>query len=245
VFHATDPQGFLIGLFDSEPIACISVVAYDLKFGFLGFYIVKPEFRGRGFGLQIWQRGIERLADRNIGLDGVPDQQSNYRKSGFTLAYRNIRYEGVARDGTRHATDETSEPELSFAEALDREVFPADRTGFLRRWLTLPDRHALALNDGGVPAGYGVIRRCRSGYKVGPLFAKGDGIAERLFQALIARVEPDAPIFLDVPEVNHSAVRMAERNGMKPAFETARMYNKGEPKLRLDMVFGVTTFELG
>ena len=50
---------------------------------------------------------------------------------------------------------------------------------------------------------------------------------------------------LDVPEVNRAAVSLAERNGMTPAFETARMYNKGEPELRLDKVYGMTTFELG
>ncbi len=32
---------------------------------------------------------------RTIGLDGVLAQQENYRKSGFQLAYRNIRYCGT------------------------------------------------------------------------------------------------------------------------------------------------------
>jgi Acetyltransferase (GNAT) family len=93
-FYATDPKGFLVGVLDGEPIACICVVAYDSTFGFLGFHIVKPETRGKGFGLQIWNAGMHYLGDRNVGLDGVPDQQDNYRKSGFALAYSNVRYEG-------------------------------------------------------------------------------------------------------------------------------------------------------
>jgi hypothetical protein len=32
---------------------------------------------------------------------------------------------------------------------------------------------------------------------------------------------------------------------MKPSFETARMYNRGEPDIDLSKVFGITTFELG
>ncbi|MGZ4981767.1 MAG: GNAT family N-acetyltransferase, partial [Methylobacter sp.] len=43
-FYAADPSGFLVGLLDDEPIATISVVKYGDSFGFLGFYIVKPEY---------------------------------------------------------------------------------------------------------------------------------------------------------------------------------------------------------
>ena len=33
---------------------------------------------------------------RNVGLDGVVEQQPNYRMSGFSYAYANVRYEGRA-----------------------------------------------------------------------------------------------------------------------------------------------------
>ena len=47
-FYAADPSGYFVGLMDDEPIACISAVSYGETFGFIGFYIVRPEFRGRG-----------------------------------------------------------------------------------------------------------------------------------------------------------------------------------------------------
>lgn len=87
-FRAADPGGFFIGILRGEPIGCISAVAYDDAFGFIGLYIVKPEFRGMGFGLRLWQHAVAYLGNRNIGLDGVVAQQANYRKSGFRLAYR-------------------------------------------------------------------------------------------------------------------------------------------------------------
>jgi hypothetical protein len=247
VFHSTDPNGFFLGLLDGEPIACISTVAYDDTFGFLGFYIVKAGVRGKGYGLQIWQKGMEYLGDRNVGLDGVPAQVDNYRKSGFTLAYRNIRYGGRSVSGTIDEPSIRLYEEGDFDEVLrlDREVFPAARDAFLKRWLALPDSHALvASGDAGV-TGFGVIRKCREGYKIGPLVAADERVVDSLFHALIARVEPDQPVFLDVPEVNRAAVSLAERAGMMPAFETARMYNRGEPSLKLEKVYGVTTFELG
>src|SRR5882724_11907788 len=94
-FFAADPGAFRIGRLDGEPVVCISVVKYGQAFGFLGFYIARPQVRGQGYGIQVWRAGMARLAGRNVGLDGVPAQQENYRKSGFALAWRNVRFEGA------------------------------------------------------------------------------------------------------------------------------------------------------
>ena len=91
-FFAADPQGFFIGEVAGSPVGCISAVAYGQEFGFIGFYIVRPEFRGKGYGIQLWQAAMRYLGPRNIGLDGVVAQQANYQQSGFRLAYRNIRF---------------------------------------------------------------------------------------------------------------------------------------------------------
>jgi len=37
-FYAADPQGFLIGLLDNEPVAMISAVTYGTGFAFMGFH---------------------------------------------------------------------------------------------------------------------------------------------------------------------------------------------------------------
>src|SRR3546814_14114225 len=50
-FHVADPSGFLMGFVDDQPVACISVVRYGDGYGFLGFYIVAREWRGRGHGI--------------------------------------------------------------------------------------------------------------------------------------------------------------------------------------------------
>jgi len=93
-FQAADPAGFLIGCLDGQPIGCISVVRYSRTFGFLGFYIVRPDRRGQGFGYRLWQAGMGYLEDCTVGLDGVVAQQENYARSGFVLAHRNVRFGG-------------------------------------------------------------------------------------------------------------------------------------------------------
>ena len=94
-FATADPGGFLLGELGETPAAIISVINYDASFAFLGFYIVRPDRRGRGYGWRIWQAGIAHAASRTIGLDGVLAQQENYKKSGFVLAYRNVRFGGL------------------------------------------------------------------------------------------------------------------------------------------------------
>lgn len=246
-FYAADPTGFLIGLLDDEPIALISVVKYGSGFGFLGCYIVKPEYRGQGYGMQIWKAGLATLQGRTVGLDGVVAQQGNYMKSGFKLACANIRYQGVA--GGNFPANPAIVPlsTLPFAEldAYDQALFTENRTAFLRCWIEQPASTALGILQAGKLAGYAVLRKCRSGYKIGPLFANSAALAEQLFLALNASAPAGAELFLDTPALNPAAVALAQRYGMQVSFETARMYLGTPPNLPIERVFGVTSFELG
>lgn len=248
-FHAADPEGFLLGERTDTPISSISVVTYPENFAFLGFYLVRPDFRGRGYGLKTWRAGLRRVAGYNVGLDGVVGQQRNYTKSGFILAWRNIRYAGAApgrqpsRPAAGHIVPLTG---VTFAElqAYDRRHFPAPRPTFLHLWISRPGTTARAWMRDGRLAGYGVIRPCRSGFKIGPLFADDEAGAEALFEALAAKAGT-APLSIDVPEPTLAAVRLAERQGLKPVFETVRMYTGPAPDVALREVFGLTSFELG
>ncbi len=246
-FRAADPNGFLVGLLDDEPIATISVVKYGAEYGFLGLYIVKPAQRGRGYGFRLWNAGLDYLGERTIGLDGVVAQQANYRRSGFALAYRNVRYQGVA--GVRAPVDARIVALSSFSfDALlryDRAIFGVDRTAFLQCWIAQPGCTAIGLLRNGSLGGYAVARPARAGFKIGPLFADDPSTAQALFDALCASVPAGAALYLDVPECNEAAVALARRAGMSVVFETARMYAGRTPDVPLERVFGVTTFELG
>lgn len=246
-YRAADPDGFLVGLDRGDPVATISAVRYGDDFGFIGFYIVRPDRRGNGLGLRIWQAALDHLGGRLIGLDGVVAQQHNYRKSGFSLAHRNIRYEGAGLGGYPDEADivELQELPLETVISYDRPFFPADRSAFIKAWVTQPGSSALGICRNGALAGYGVIRACRSGCKIGPLFADDAAAAEALFTALASRAKPSEPVYLDVPQVNEAAVDLARRHGMRAAFETARMYTGEASAIPLDRMFGVTSFEVG
>ena len=246
-FFATDPAAFLIGRLDGEPQACISVVKYGAGFGFLGFYIARPPVRGKGYGIQVWQAGMARLQGRNVGLDGVVAQQGNYRKSGFRLAWNNIRHEGAPPSPKPPAG-------VTFADArgigfdrlaaYDRRFFPEARDSFLASWISLPERASLvALRDGEI-SGFAVMRACAAASRVGPLYGATPEIASALVGALATTLGATA-VAIDVPDRNKPAVKLAEQIGLKPSFETARMYTGADPDVDYAGLFGVTSLELG
>jgi len=253
-FATVDPQGFLVGEIDGETAATVSCVNYSASFAFLGFYIVRADLRGRGYGLRIWNAAIAHAGPRVIGLDGVAAQQQNYRKSGFELAYANIRYGGTiaAPEAPRAQVKAQvnaqvialNEIPLAHVEAYDATLFPAPRPAFLRAWIGAPGHVGRAVMRDGRLAGWGVIRPSRKGRKIGPLVADDRAAAEVVLSALLAGAG-SGEIFLDVPGINHDAVALAQDLGLAPVFETARMYTGAIPPLRLERIFGVTSFELG
>ena len=248
-FHATDPGGFLMGWLGQTPIASLSVVAYGAHYGFLGLYIVQPAFRGLGYGWALWQAGMAQLGTRAVGLDGVVAQQANYGRSGFVLAHRNIRFQGRATPAPVASQTPVVVPlaQVGWRDivAYDRACFSASREAFLAVWLRPRAGAAVACVQAGAVAGYGVIRPCRQGYKIGPLFADQPSQAEALLQTLLRAVPEGSPVYLDVPETNPDALALAQRQAMAPMFETARMY-RGNPTLPdMSRTYGITTFELG
>lgn len=245
-FFAADPGAFLIGELQSESVGCISAVSYAGRYGFIGLYIVRPEFRGHGYGMRLWEAAMARLRGHNIGLDGVVAQQANYALSGFRLAYRNVRYQGRAEPAAAHASvAPAAEATLEAIGDFDRQVFPERRDAFLRAWLTQPMAGAYVAHDGGRLTGFTVVRRCREGWKIGPLAADDVVIARRLYEAAAAHAPRHEAIFVDVPEANPRARSFLASLRLTPVFETARMYTGPDPAIELSKLFGVTTLELG
>ncbi len=250
VFHAADPGGFFMAWDNSMPVGCISAVRYGSDFGFVGFFIVVPDRRGHRVGIELGKCATAWLGERRTGIDGVENKVKNYHSQyGFETAYANIRYQGTA-DGSGGSFPEQTVPVscLPFdrLSAFDCKFFPAERRTFLQGWLNMPDSQALAYLDAdGEVTGYGVIRKCRQGCKIGPLFATTPATAETLFRALTSTLPAGEDFFLDLPEPNRHALDLARRHSMKPVFRTARMYRGGMPDLPLENIYGITSFELG
>jgi ribosomal protein S18 acetylase RimI-like enzyme len=243
-FRAADPEGFLGAFVDGEMVAGISAVRYGSGYGFVGLYICRRDARGQGHGKAVWQAGMTRLAGRIIGLDGVDAQVENYRRKGFVTAYRTIRFGGHFSAGVGQASSAIaplSTSDMSEVAAFDRRTFPETRQAFLEKWLAPPHVVKVARSNGQV-AGYGVMRQCGIGWKVGGLSAIDPATAAAILVAL-AHATTDE-VFIDVPELRTDFIGVLGASGLVPGFETTRMYHGGTIPLAAEL-YGVTTLELG
>ena len=262
-FWKTDPNGFLGGFLDGEPVAVISAVRYEGfddqhqrgNFGFIGFYIVHPDHRGKPYAVRLARAGMAHLSGiDSIGIDGVLERQENYKAFGFIYAHRNGRHQGqLPLQG--HAPNLNNQESICQAsqvdfEALcqfDAEHFPTNRRKFLELWINQQDHRCLTITGGkeNEILAFGVIRPCFDGYKIGPLFARQKTYAESLIHALCDGLPAQSSFYIDVPTNNDEAVQLTQQLGMEMVFETARMYRGPAPELRTREIFGITTFELG
>lgn len=249
-FWAVDPEGYYGMFLEGELIGSASIVSYHGEMGFVGLFIVKPEWRGKGFGSQFWHFFIGQMKQRlkpgaPAALDGVLAMQEYYAKSGFVFQHRNLRMLGTG-EKTPADAQLVDLSTVTFEELVeyDRTHFGAKRAEFLHSWITAEGGSALGLRRDGALVGMGVVRPCHRGFKIGPLFADDAEVADRIFRGLSSHAAGQ-PLFLSIPENNAEALELAKRHGLIECFGCARMVMGPVPDLPWGRIFGVTSFELG
>ena len=243
-FHAADPQGFFLLEVDGHPAAAISVVNHDAAHSFLGLYICRPMYRGQGLGLKLWTHALAHAGQRSVGLDGVPEQQANYARSGFTKAGRTVRYRGDLDPASTSEARVAGADRLPQLVAADRAAAGHDRTSFAEAWFRPgPTRKTLVLPSADGLA-FATVRRCREGAKVGPFHAVTRSQAEVLLAACAGEAGA-GPLFIDVPDTAPDLAALVDARAFQPVFETARMYRGAPPVAAPPPFHGVATLELG
>lgn len=242
-FYAADPDGFFVTEDEGELVAAISVVNHGPDFAFLGLYLCQPSHRGRGVGYALWQTALDHAGNRTVGLDGVPEQQANYVKSGFAHAGATVRYSGQVagrEDASLRPLDAT---EIDAAIALEMAASGWEKPAYLRAWFTdTAHRKTFAMERDGRLAGLVTVRKCRSGAKIGPLIAPDEATALTMIRHA-ASVFSDT-IIIDVPGSADPLDRLCRSLDLEPVFHTARMYRGNMPETTAPW-YSVATLELG
>ena len=249
VAWATDPDAFIALRKDGELAGGGTIIAYGRKAGFMGLFIMRADLRRQGLGRVLWHERLKRLRARlnpeaPIGMDGVFDMAPFYSSGGFRLLYRDLRFEGEAAGTLDPDAIPLQDVPLSEILAYDLSVSGIERPDFMRRWLSQPGGKGFAWRRDGAVAGYGFLRPCRKGFKIGPLYANDADVASRLFDSLLSTI-PGNPAVLDVPEPNEDAMALVAQRGWTQSFGCARMIHGSQTPPSPDRVYGVTSFEFG
>ena len=171
--------------------------------------------------------------------------QAFYKCGGFEFSHRELRFEWIGK--ASHPSDrviELSQVPFKKIHCYDTAHFPTDRKNFLKEWISQPESLAVGILNDDKLAGYGLIRMCLEGFKIGPLFADNYEYATDIFNALTNHAKGET-YYIDTPEDNVNAMKLIHDNKLTEVFGCARMYYGDAPDLPHENIYGITTFELG
>ncbi|WP_353308818.1 GNAT family N-acetyltransferase [Shimia sp. NS0008-38b] len=242
-FWLTDPKGFFVATDGDKTIAAISVVNHTEEFAFLGLYITHPSYRGQGIGYALWQHALTHAGPRTIGLDGVPEQQSNYAASGFVHSSATTRYTGQINASCHAKIRKAIAEDTDNLVALEGRAAGVCKPVYVSDWVAnTSTRTTWVLEREGTVRGFCTVRMCVEGAKVGPLLATSAQDAQQLLEHAAAFAGP--ALTIDVPDTSSPLKQLCSKLGFKPGFTTARMY-RGPFRSVENTFFAIVTMELG
>ncbi|XP_078347365.1 holothin acyltransferase-like [Oculina patagonica] len=261
-FLTCDPSGAFVGELNGKPVCTINLTRYDDSFIFSGCYMVNKEYRGKGYGIKMKNVAFAYAKQsRSIGIvSAALGSEQVYKRWGFCSHFYGATFVFHLPTAMTHFP-ETSERSVKVKsieevnlEALfmyDTAVFGFERHAFLSKWLRVAGSHArVAVNNEGSIVGYTVARPLfvkEEGYKIGPLFADSEAVAEKLLRGVfeeLFRQGDSRALVVSIDAPTKKATELCERLQGKRAFELVYMVTNGLPDARFDKWFGYTSTQL-
>ncbi len=256
IYLQIDPNGHFI-LFDKEePIGSISLVRHRDDFFTIGPFIVKPEYREKGHGVFIWDKAMSRLNDLlnpSILLYAVEAQVNRYRNLGFNMQHKNLKWElnqkaYKAAKPTVPCTFLTPDV-INIISEYDKHIFTASREKIITELLTYPDINGFFVWADNKIKGYGLIRPCILGNRIGPLFADSKEIAKSIIGALLQHSGAEN-VVIDMPESNKEGVLLmteleAKHNQKSDTIAMVKGQLSPEYNHNIGKNFGIFSLEIG
>lgn len=177
--------------------------------GWIGSVLTLEEHRGQGLGQAVVEDSIEALRAHGcetIKLYATPKAISLYERIGFTGETEYVISSGGHRAGRTPQTEPLA-GHLDAALALDRDVFPGDRTAWIEQIAEANPETSIAVVEEGELAGYGIARPGPNVTEIGPVLVRegSAGVAQRLVDGLLGRVPEDRPVGLIYPKSSWAA----------------------------------------
>jgi predicted N-acetyltransferase YhbS len=175
---------------------------YGADWATLGMIGVYKEMQGHGIGRRLLRALMQEQEGRNLALHATRAGMSLYAAEGFAPTGTIVQHQGVVArpepaplpQGTRLRP--VAPADLPAIAALDRVACGMDRTRLLAELLDHPG--GVALEDGGVLAGFALLRRFGRGRVIGPVVAPDVERAKAMIAPLLGR-EAGQFLRIDIP----------------------------------------------
>lgn len=263
--YANDPEGFYLLEKDGEKIASISVVTYpDIKFAYIGFYLVIKPMRGQGYGKFLINKAMEyTTVNRGVtafSLNCIESAVPMYQNYGFQVATTDKLWKFTqsalpsksSADAIRLEIDTVNQELLADLIKYDASVLKVQRVDFLHNFLSKPGTTTIIAQSAGNINGYGVISvrdpaipEPFKSYKIGPLYADNADVAHAILQQLLSILNIDESAYLETPGNNNSAAELVQSLGFTETGVQPKMFKGHIPDFDAARMFCYSSIAIG
>jgi GNAT superfamily N-acetyltransferase len=223
-FLDLQPDGCFVAELDGLPVGTTTTCVFG-PVAWVAMVLVEESVRGRGVGTALLNAALEFLDRRGVPtvrLDATPLGRPLYERLGFVTQFRLARYEGTLPPSPEVTGVEAASPgQWESLAALDEAVTGTDRRRMLLRLFAEQPGDVRQVRQGDRPAGFLAAREGRRAVQLGPCVAVPE--AGRLLFADAWHRYGGRHVYLDVPEPNETAARLAEEAGLTVQRHLTRM----------------------
>ena len=241
-----EPNGCFMAEADGRRAGHVFTVGYG-KLGWIGLLIVKADYRRMGISRLLMEKAENYLLSQGvetIKLEAVPEISNLYRTLGFEDEYDSSRFMGTCRNISSSENASISlaqQKDMGELARFDAEYFGANRERVLTGLYQANPRLCLVSHIKSEIVGYIICRRALRGFKVGPWVCDTENpqAARRLLIECMNRLEAGAEVYVGVPAVNETAVKILQELGFEQFSKSIRMRLGKEFKECVKGVFAI------
>lgn len=248
-----EPSGCFIAEMSGKPVGHVFSISYG-RLGWIGFLIVKAEYRRRGIGTLLMKRAMDYLLSRRantIKLEAVPIIANLYRKLGFVDEFDSLRFISAGGKITcmsSHGVKLLKKRETIQLAEFDAEYFGANRIRVLNGLYQDNPQLCFVSRNGSKIVGYAMCYEAESGHRIGPWVCNPENpqVARELLIKCMEKIGCYEKLYVGVPAMNEAAVKILQDFDFKQYSKSIRMYlgEKLETE-RADGVFAIGGPEKG
>jgi ribosomal protein S18 acetylase RimI-like enzyme len=229
--HHYEPNGCFVAVVNRKRVGHVFSISYG-KVGWIGLMIVDKEHRRTGVGTLLMRRAINYLQNsgvETVKLEAVPKIAGLYRKLGFVDEFDSLRFKKV-NERDNQSTNLNVKPlrgnQITETAEFDSRYFGANRTRVLRQLFEDNPELCFTSRKNSQIVGYIMCYEMETGYRIGPWICSPHHpkTAKGLILKCVQTIETNAKLYVGVPAVNNTSVKLLQDLGFELYCKSVRMY---------------------